>query len=992
MRGLLASLVANALLVVACGPPPDATTAVPAGTPQAPATQSAPVALPSGVDSLLRHADSVYLRAPDSSTALFQAALDRAGAANDSAGIARSLTGLGQAARQAGDFRTSRELSERALALKLRLGMRADLFRSYNTLGLLALDEGRLSDASAILPKAGESARAINDSAALAKVQVNTGLVLTDLGDFDGARAAALAGRDGARAVGDTVTLGRALNNLAALDITLGNPLPAVATLDAARRLFRAAGDSIGEVNALGQVAAAYDALGEPQRAFAVLDSALGMARRLGMRVEEAADLRILADLYRDAGYYQHALDVYARAAALNDSLSKPEERGDLLRSEAQVYFALGGTARARQRASEALGVHRKGGFRYPEFVDHLLLAELAQHEARPSEAEAHLRSARALAAALAASTANAQMALSEARVADEAGQSERVLHVLEQARDVLAHGGSGALAEASALDARAYARLGRLDAAAAAGRQAVDAVERVRRNYGSGELRASYASGRASVYADLVVVLLKLGRTAEAFEVADAARGRGLLEHLATARTEARTTGGAAHTLAEEERLLRSIDELMAKLQVREQAVPRERTPGYVATTQDLNDRLRRARTEYEEILARRTPGDADARALIGGGHADVRAVQASLEPGELLLEYFVTPARLYIFALRRTGLTSLTSEVTADDLAGRVRLARDLMASRAVDDTRVRRVLGALHSMLLGPVVATEAMRGVRRIIVVSHSVLTYLPIAALIDPATGRYVAEDYAVAHVPSAAALPVLRAAGSREVRTAGAPAAVFAPFPEALPATPAEARSFRKAVPGAVSHVGSAATESRLRSALASGAVVHIATHGVMNARNPLFSRLALAMSEGGASDDNGRLEVHELLDLQFQSPLVFLSGCETGLGASWSTQFETGQDYTTIAQALLFAGARNVVATLWRIDDEGAAEFATRFYSARQTLGAPEALARAQREMIAAPRWRSPYLWAAYEVSGGGIEGFRLSRTSQIKASSGVR
>jgi CHAT domain-containing protein len=178
--------------------------------------------------------------------------------------------------------------------------------------------------------------------------------------------------------------------------------------------------------------------------------------------------------------------------------------------------------------------------------------------------------------------------------------------------------------------------------------------------------------------------------------------------------------------------------------------------------------------------------------------------------------------------------------------------------------------------------------------------------------------------------------------------------------------------------------LGGAATEGRLRRALAAGAVVHVATHGVMNARNPLFSRLELATPETGSDQDNGRFEVHELLDLHFRSPLVFLSGCETGLGTAWSTQFEAGQDYTTIAQALLFAGARNVIATLWRIDDEGAAQFATRFYAARQALGTPEALARAQREMMADPRWRSPYLWAAYEVSGGGAEALGRSKTGE--------
>jgi len=940
----------------------------------------------SGVDSLLRHADSVLVRAPDSSTAFFTRALERAGSSGDSTAVARSLTGLGQGARLTGNFAASRELGERGLALKLRLGMRADLFRSYNALGLLARDEGRLSDASALFAKGAAAAGAVNDSTALAKAAVNSGLTLIDLGDFDAARAALLRGRDVARAVSDTITLGRALNNLAALDITLGNPLPAIAGLAAARQLFRVVGDSVGEVNALGQVAVAYDALGEPQRAFAALDSALGMARRLGMRVEEADDLKLLADLYRDAGYYQHALDVYARASTMNESLGKPEERGNLLRDEAQVHFALGGMTRAHQRATEALRVHQAGRYRYAELADHLVLAELAQRDRRSTEAEEHLRSARALASSLGASVASARLALSEARVADQAGQPDRVLRVLDQSRGMLAQAGSGAFAEASALSARAYAQLGQLRAAVAAGRQAVSAAERVRRNYGSGELRTSYLSGRSAVYADLVVVLLRLGRTAEAFEVADAARGRGLLEHLATVRTEARTASGPARTLADAEVLLRRIDELMAKLQLREQTLPRERTPDYNATTKELDDRLRQVRGEYEALRARRVPADAAAMALIGGGPADARAVQASLEPGEILLEYFVTPSRLFIFAVTPAGLTSFTSDVTADELATRVRLARDLMASRAADDARTRRVLGALHTIVLRPVVAAGALRDVRRVIVVSHAVMTYLPLAALVDTATGRYVAQDYAVAHVPSAAALPVLRAAASRDSRTARVSAEVFAPFPDALPATAAEARSFRASVPGAVAHVGTSATEGRLRGALSSGAVVHVATHGVMNARNPLFSRLELAAADGagggGSTDDNGRLEVHELLELRFRSPLIFLSGCETGLGASWSTQFETGQDYTTVAQALLFAGARNVVATLWRIDDEGAAELARRFYSARKSLGAPEALAQAQREMIADPRWRSPYLWAAYQVSGGGIEEFGPSKS----------
>jgi CHAT domain-containing protein len=61
------------------------------------------------------------------------------------------------------------------------------------------------------------------------------------------------------------------------------------------------------------------------------------------------------------------------------------------------------------------------------------------------------------------------------------------------------------------------------------------------------------------------------------------------------------------------------------------------------------------------------------------------------------------------------------------------------------------------------------------------------------------------------------------------------------------------------------------------------------------------------------------------------------------------------------------------VVATLWRVADESAAVFAERFYGNAKSLGAPDALAAAQRAMLADPRFRAPYFWAGYQVSGDG-------------------
>ncbi len=964
-------LTGSLLLVVACSAPRES----PARRPDSSgATSAVTGAIPSRIDSLLARGDTLYKRATDSAGPVYQEARRLAESEGDSTRLARALTAIAQLDRVRGDFDQSRQLGEEALSLKLRLGMRDDLFRSYNALALLAWAEERLGDASALLRQATDAARATGDSAGVAKTQINMGLVLDDLGDFDGARAALTAGRDGARAAADTASLGRALTNLASLDIRLGDPLSGIASLEASRRLAGAAGDLVNEVNLLAQTATAYDALGEPQRAFAALDSALQLARAHQFRTEEADDVKIEADLYADAGDARRALDGYVRAIALDDSLGRPEERGDALRNEARVQFALGRRDLAARRAGDALRVHRSGGFRTAELSDLLVLAELSQAAENSREAESYLRSAQVLAATINVGVASGSVQLAEARVAGQAGDWSRVLRVLDAARASMTLLGNSAAAEALALRARAYARLGQLDAAAAAGRQALAAVERVRGNYATGTLRTSYSSDRMSVYVDLVLVLLRLGRADEALQVADAVRGRALLEHLTAARAGVATASPSERALLDADRLLRRIDELVAKLRQLEQTNPKERSAALVANARELADRIAQARGEYEALMARTPSLDAGSMALLGAAPANAAAIRASLSPGEVLLEYLVTPDRLLIFVADHQRLTTLSHSVQAADLAARVRLARELLAHRGADESRDQ-VLRALFDELILPVDSAGLLRDARRLVVVPHASLTYLPFAALIDRRSGHHLVEDFVLLHVPSAAALGALRT-GSAASGGGVAAGAGFAPFPDQLPSTRREVQSFRQAVPGAATFIGSPATEQQLRRALEGEGVIHVATHGEMNARNPLFSRLALAPGRGNDGDDDGWLEVRELLGLHSRSPLVFLSGCETGLGAAWSTEFETGEDYTTIAQALLYAGARNVVATLWRIDDAAAGDFAARFYGKLRTVAVPEALADAQRAMLADPRYRSPYYWAAYEVSGGGRMG----------------
>lgn len=918
-----------------------------------------------------RLADSLYAAAAfEAARDLWRTELAEAWSRGDSARAARLLTSIGLASYNLEDYRDARRDGEAALALKQRLGMRSDLFRSYNALGLLAWAEERLEDAAALFGQARASAEAVGDRLGVAKAMGNMGQVHRDRGEAllaqEGFAALAVVSRE----LGDSVSLGRALSNLAMADLLLGDPVAALAAAEEARRLARAIGDAVAEENALGQMATAYAALGQPQRALATIDSALMLAEANGLRRRQAEDLKLLGDYYAAAGDHRRALDQYGQAQAVHNDLGLLQEQGSTMRDEARSYRALGHADSAQARARRALAIHRLGGFRAAEFDDLLLLADLAGDRGDGEGAAAVLRQAGGLAREMGTPLPVARAAIGSARAHDRFERSEAVLAALDSANQSVGLLPEDERWEPDALRARAYARLGRLDAAEGAGRRATSVIEGIRAGYGSGALRTSYLAGRAAVYADLVVVLLAAGRTEAAFEVADAARGRALLEHLIAARREVEGGAGPTGDLMRGELLLRRIDELTAQLRRLADEPQGERGAGELTRTRSLEDRLAEARAEYEALMSRLAAGPTGEATLLGAARMRVAEVQRSLRPGELLVEYFVGPDRLHLFALSPSRLHHLSQPVPAGQVASRVRLARELAARPDLPEASDA-VLEELYRLLVEPLDTLVPLDSVGRLVMVPHGPLVYLPFAALRNREGGPLV-QQHAVMVLPSAASLTALRSRATSRAGQTRRVAVAVAPLPSELPASRTEAADVRRALRGRAL-IGRSAGEAAVRKALARADVVHFATHGILNPVNPMFSRLELAPGTSGRSQDDGRLEVHELLGLRITAGLVFLSGCETGRGAAWRTGFEQGEDYVTLGQAVLYAGAANVVATLWRVDDPAAAAFAARFYRALEGGDVVEALAEAQRSMLSQPAYRAPYYWAGYQVSGSG-------------------
>ncbi len=918
----------------------------------------------SALDSLIASAEPLYWDGDfEGAQAIWREARARAIASGDSIALAGSLTWLGLAAFRLGEYEEARSLGEDALALKLRLDLKDHLPKSYNALGLLALSEGRLGDAAELFRQTAEASRAVDDSETLAKASNNLGLVYTDLGEFARARQGFEESVRAARMLGDPLIEGRALSNLGMLESRLGDPLAAVDFFEQARLRYRESEDVTGEQHTLGQLGVAHAALGEPRLAIAVLDSALLQAREHGLRQEEASDLEQIGEIHAEAGDHRRALAYYRQAGEINADLGLVIETGVDLRREAESYMALGDRDQARALAERALASHRAAGAPVDALEDLLVLADF---ERSPVASLRYLDEARELALRLDSRAARLGVALAEARLAERHDDPEVALAALERAEPDLAAASYLVVAEVEGLRAQALTRVKRLPLAVAAGRRAVAAVERARGGYASGYLRTTLLSDRRELYAQLVDVLLEMGEVEEAFQVADASRGRALLEHIAHGSPNGRIP---ASPHDQGERLLREIDGLATLLAETEAIPPEERDIDHSTTISGIARRLADTRARYESLTIHVHERD-PAEALLGGQPTTSLEVQAALNYSEALVEYYITPRVLRIFVLTPDQVAVHSRPVPATDLSRQVRLARELTGGATVGkgpdpDAILRR----LHAELIQPAVQGGALEGVSRLIIVPHDVLAYLPFAALRNGETGRYVAEQYVLLDLPSAGALPALRSTTGGSGRRGHTVAMV--PFPQDLPGSLIEGKAIAQTQDRTSLFEGDRATESALRRALSSETTVHVASHGALNFRNPLFSRIELFRKVIGDPADDGRLEIHEILDFQIRSPLVFLSGCETGVGEAWSSGFARGEDYATLASAFLYAGAGSVVATLWRIDDRGAAELATRFYRHLREHSPAEALALAQRELIRSEIYQRPYYWAGYRISG---------------------
>jgi CHAT domain-containing protein len=322
------------------------------------------------------------------------------------------------------------------------------------------------------------------------------------------------------------------------------------------------------------------------------------------------------------------------------------------------------------------------------------------------------------------------------------------------------------------------------------------------------------------------------------------------------------------------------------------------------------------------------------------------------------LLVEFAALDKAIAIFTVERgaDGEPKLgLHRVEADKVAfgRRVAAYRDSLAAR---DSGYRMEAQKLYRMLLAPIAAQLA--GKTSVVIVPDGPLWNLPFHSLVDP-EGHHAIERFAIGYAPSLTVLheELRQRPQNRNLLALGSPRGD-------LPNAAAEARELGRLY-GAGSTVltGAEATEARWREMAPRSGILHLATHGVLNNTNPLFSYLELA--------SGGVIEARSLLDVELKASLAVLSACETGRG-----ELLDGEGVVGLAWAMMVAGVPSVVVSEWKVDSGSTTQLMLAFHRELR-LGPVKSKAAALRtaalDLMKRPEYRHPFYWAGFQLLGNG-------------------
>lgn len=916
---------------------------------------------------------------------------------SDRANEATALRYIGECHWQLGHLDQSREYLDRALSISRDLADPYTEGKILNVLGLLEWDLGNFDVAIEVLSQARAIAEESAHELLLAGTLNNLSLVYDELGDYQTSltqyeRAYELFAKGN-----DLRGQGNTLGNMGGVHLLLGRFAKALDFYQQALAISQQMQSSPAMTIDHGNIALCYLGLGQVDSALHQFDQALELAVKTGLKQEEAYWQRGKANALIRKGEYDLGLQNHRSALAIYEETGARGLLLDALHDMGRLYLELGDPVSAEIYFQRAIELARDIGRQQAITINLLALGDLQFGRMRLEEASALYSQAlqRASDVGELHQQAQSQLRLSMVsrelqKYADAKNYSERALVIardtgasmleaeiwfnlaeiereqLNTATAFIAYDSARAAAGENPDPelnwqihygrARAHVQSGEKEDALVQLQFAARIIESVRDRLREERFRSGYVQDKFQVYVDLARLQLELGKTEDAFSTAERLRARSFLAQLDKGESVARSESERQTEMALRERirlLQTSLSEEQQKLR------PERRQLALDA----FSSELMLAERDYQAFLDDISDSTPALKAI---KIPALQEMQQKLESDEALVEFVVGENVVMAFVLRNDRLYASSSDLKRSELATKVKLVRELI-QRPQSDRWVKPAASLYHS-LIEPLLNTGLLEDVEHIYLVPHGILNYLPFASLPANVSGKQlVIDSFTLSYLPSATAL----VQNFEHEINAGALLAL-APEKTRLHFAREEARSVSVIFEPATHLLeGKQATESAFKDQASNYGMLHLATHGYFNRKNPMFSGLELEADES----NDGLLQVYEILGLSLDARLVTLSACQTGLGTGYFNEIPASDDFVSLTRAFLLAGSDAVLATLWEVDDRSTVSLMSGFYlrlrASGSDAGKATALALIQRKMRSSKEFNHPFYWAPFVLVG---------------------
>ncbi len=518
--------------------------------------------------------------------------------------------------------------------------------------------------------------------------------------------------------------------------------------------------------------------------------------------------------------------------------------------------------------------------------------------------------------------------------------------------------------------------------------RKAIDLIEEQWKSLGL-SARTNFLSGKAGglfcrieAYEGVVRVLFKQKREGfkeDAFLYAERVKSRTFLETLAGRDLKGKTKEDKA--ILEKDR---KFQQELLRLRERVSALEKMGPEAPLDEKERLGKELEKVAYEYETFLNEVKLRGMEVVSLIDVGIIPLEKIRSLLEPDVSLLEYYTTRHKIYAWLLTRDNinvyeidlnekeLQKKVSDFLLPNISNRSRKAEPVITlsigeeykkevsekEREENRERFNQVSSELYKSLIAPI---KNEIKTKKLIIVPHGVLHKVPFATLTDGKS--FLMDNFAITILPSASVMEFIvkkRKIEKRNLLVLANPQTDHV----ALSYAEAEGRMLSTLFPQGEFYYWNEARETIAKKRASEFNILHFATHGEFNDRQPLQSGLFLTKDE----ENDGYLQVHEVFEMDLPNAnLVTLSACETAL-----SKIQGGDDLVGLSRGFIYAGTPSLLATLWKVDDASTARLMKMFYENwNNGMSKPEALRQAQIALRSLPEYQHPYYWAPFVMIG---------------------